>query len=64
MMAARVAKLQALGFAWEVSAAAISKRRSEGGRDNTRCREAQHTRCSAFTARFSNLVRQLRETGN
>ena len=32
MTAARAAKLDALGFAWELSAAAISKRQSEGGR--------------------------------
>ena len=36
MTAARAAKLEALGFAWELSAAAISKRRSEvsGTRDD------------------------------
>jgi hypothetical protein len=34
MTAARAAKLDALGFAWELSAAAISKQRSEGRRDD------------------------------
>jgi hypothetical protein len=34
MTVARVAKLEALGFAWEMSAAAIGKRRSEGQRND------------------------------
>jgi hypothetical protein len=34
MTAARAAKLEAIGFAWEMSAAAISKQRSEGNRDH------------------------------
>jgi hypothetical protein len=34
MTAARAAKLEALGFAWELSAAAISKQHSEGQRDD------------------------------
>ena len=34
MTAARAAKLDALGFAWELSAVAISKQRSKGCRDN------------------------------
>ena len=34
MTAARVGKLGALGFAWELSAAAISKQHSEGSRDD------------------------------
>jgi hypothetical protein len=33
MTAARAAKLDALGFTWEMSAAAISKRQSEGNPD-------------------------------
>jgi hypothetical protein len=34
MTAERVAKLEALGFAWELSAAALSKHQSEGQRDD------------------------------
>jgi hypothetical protein len=34
MTAARVAKMEALGFAWELSAAALGKQRSEGNRDD------------------------------
>jgi hypothetical protein len=34
MTAARAAKLEALGFAWKLSAAAISKQRSDGSRDD------------------------------
>jgi hypothetical protein len=34
MTVARVAKLDKLGFAWELSAAAISKQRSKGCRDD------------------------------
>ena len=35
MTAARSTKLEALGFAWELSAAAINKQRSEGSRNET-----------------------------
>ena len=35
MAAARAAKLEALGFAWELTAAEKSKRQSEGSRDDT-----------------------------
>jgi hypothetical protein len=35
MTAARAVKLEALGFAWELSAAAVSKQQSERRRDDT-----------------------------
>jgi hypothetical protein len=37
-------------FAWELSAAAISKRQNEGGRDNSR-REAQLAKLKAYRQR-------------
>jgi hypothetical protein len=47
MTAARVAKLEALGFAWEMSAAALSKRQSEGNRDDEGW-EAQLAKLKAY----------------
>ena len=47
MAAARVLKLEALAFAWELSAAAVSKRRSEGQRDDASW-EAQLAKLEAY----------------
>jgi hypothetical protein len=47
MTAVRAAKLEALGFAWDISAAAISKRQSEGARD-TAGWEAQLAKLEAY----------------
>ena len=44
---ARVAKLDTLGFAWEMSAAALNKRRSEGARDDAGW-EAQLAKLKAY----------------
>ena len=47
MTAARAAKLEALGFAWELSAATISKQVSEGRRDDAGW-EAQLAKLKAY----------------
>jgi hypothetical protein len=47
MTAARVAKLEALGFAWEMSVVAVSKQRSEGSRDDAGW-EAQLAKLKAY----------------
>jgi hypothetical protein len=50
MTAMRAAKLEALGFAWELSAAAIGKQRSEGNRDNAGW-EAQLAKLQVYKCR-------------
>jgi hypothetical protein len=50
MTAARAAKLEALGFAWELSAATISKQISEGARDDAGW-EAQLAKLAAYKRR-------------
>ena len=50
MTAVRAAKLDVLGFAWRLSAAAISKQQSEGRRDNAGW-EAQLAKLEAYKRR-------------
>jgi hypothetical protein len=52
---ARVAKLDTLGFAWEMSAAALNKRRSEGARDDAGW-EAQLAKITAYKRRHGDCV--------
>jgi hypothetical protein len=48
MTAARAAKLDAIGFAWELSAAAISKQHSKGNHVNNKGWEAQSAKLKAY----------------
>jgi hypothetical protein len=51
MAVARAAKLDALGFAWELSAAAIGKQLSKGGRDHAAW-EAQLAKLKVYKRRY------------
>jgi hypothetical protein len=55
MTAARAAKLEALGFAWELSAAVISKLRSEGPRNDAGW-EAQLAKLKAYKRKHGDCI--------
>ena len=59
MAVARVLKLEAIGFAWELSAAAISEQRSEGNRDDAGW-EVRLAKLKAYKRRHSNCNVPLR----
>ena len=63
MTAARVAKLDALGFAWELSAAAISKQRREAARDDAGW-EAQLAKLKAYKTRHGDRRRSSNSGGH